>query len=98
MSSPRARSAGAESVTPRETAGGLRSRLRWLIPKTLGSRLALTYSGLALLIMAILGGSLIGTIPEFYECRLHVKLLKDTIVARPTSCAFAWKRGPPTRT
>lgn len=57
------------------------SLARRIIPKTLGTRLALTYSGLALLIMAILGGSLVGTIRAFYVDRLQVELLEEAAFA-----------------
>jgi two-component system phosphate regulon sensor histidine kinase PhoR len=46
----------------------------------LGLRLALTYTGLALLIMAVLGWSLAGTIRDFYLGQLRADLLGETLV------------------
>src|SRR4051812_39113452 len=52
-----------------------------LIPQTLATRLALTYTVLTLLIMAGLGWSLAGTVRNFYLDRLEGDLLDETIVA-----------------
>jgi two-component system, OmpR family, phosphate regulon sensor histidine kinase PhoR len=52
-----------------------------LIPRTLATRLALTYTCLALLIMACLGWSLAGTVRDFYLARVEDDLLDETIVA-----------------
>ena len=52
-----------------------------LIPRSLGTRLALTYTGLALLIMAGLGFSLAGTIRGFFIDRQRTELLQESIVA-----------------
>jgi two-component system, OmpR family, phosphate regulon sensor histidine kinase PhoR len=51
------------------------------IPKSLGTRLALTYTGLALLIMAGLGISLAGTIRDFFVNHQRTELLQETLVA-----------------
>jgi two-component system phosphate regulon sensor histidine kinase PhoR len=59
----------------------LRARLTQLMPRTLGMRLALTYSGLAVLIVAILGWSLAGTVRDFSVTRLQSDLLEESTVA-----------------
>ena len=51
------------------------------IPRSLGTRLALTYTGLALLIMAGLGWSLSWTIQNFFLAELQSDLLQETMVA-----------------
>ena len=50
-------------------------------PRTLGTRLALTYSGLVLLIMAVLGWSLAGAVRDFYIDQLRADLMQETTVA-----------------
>ncbi len=52
-----------------------------LVPRSLGTRLALTYTGLALLIMAGLGFSLAGTIRDFFVNHQRTELLQETLVA-----------------
>lgn len=52
-----------------------------LFPRTLATRLALTYTVLTLLIMAGLGWALSGTVRNFYLDRLESDLLDETIVA-----------------
>lgn len=51
------------------------------IPRSLGTRLALTYTGLALLIMTGLGWSLAWTIQDFFLAQLQSDLLQETMVA-----------------
>src|SRR5215217_70982 len=55
--------------------------LRRLTPRTLAARLALTYAGLSMLIIAVLGWLLIQTIENFSVDRLHRDLLEETLVA-----------------
>ena len=52
-----------------------------LIPKTLGMRLALTYSALTVLIVAVLGWSLANTVRAFSVARLESDLLAESAVA-----------------
>jgi two-component system phosphate regulon sensor histidine kinase PhoR len=52
-----------------------------LIPRSLGTRLALTYTGLALLIMAGLGFSLAGTIRDYFINHERSELFQETLVA-----------------
>ena len=52
-----------------------------MIPRSLGTRLALTYTGLALLIMAGLGFSLAGTIRDFFVNHQRTELLQETVIA-----------------
>jgi len=66
--------------------GATTAARRWLspsalIPRSLGTRLALTYTGLALLIMAGLGFSLAGTIRGFFISHQRSELLQESIVA-----------------
>ncbi len=68
------------------TPGAITAARRWLspsalIPRSLGTRLALTYTGLALLIMAGLGFSLAGTIRGFFINHQRSELLQESIVA-----------------
>ena len=51
------------------------------VPRTLGTRLALTYAGLTLLIMAALAWSLAGVIRDFYIGQLREDLLQETVLA-----------------
>ena len=55
--------------------------LRRLTPHTLAARLALTYAGLSMLIIALLGWLLVQTIESFSVDRLHRDLLEETLVA-----------------
>lgn len=52
-----------------------------LTPQTLAARLALTYAGLSMLIIALLGWLLVHTIENFSVDRLHRDLLEETLVA-----------------
>ncbi|MBA3451441.1 MAG: HAMP domain-containing protein, partial [Chloroflexia bacterium] len=52
-----------------------------LFPTSLGTRLALTYTGLTLLVMAWLGWQLAGTVRDFYLEQLRVDLLQEATVA-----------------
>jgi two-component system, OmpR family, phosphate regulon sensor histidine kinase PhoR len=72
--------------SPATTLGASTAARRWLspsalIPRSLGTRLALTYTGLALLIMAGLGISLAGTIRDFFVNHQRSELLQESIVA-----------------
>ena len=58
-----------------------RFQIMRLMPKTLGMRLALTYSALTVLIVAVLGWSLAGTVRAFSVARLESDLLAESIVA-----------------
>jgi two-component system phosphate regulon sensor histidine kinase PhoR len=62
-------------------SGSPRSLLRRITPQTLAARLALTYAGLSMLIIAVLGWLLIQTIESFSVGRLHRNLLQETLVA-----------------
>lgn len=55
--------------------------LRRLTPNTLAARLALTYAGLSMLIIAVLGWLLIHTIETYSLDRLRSVLLEETLVA-----------------
>ncbi|MFN8661912.1 MAG: ATP-binding protein [Thermomicrobiales bacterium] len=55
--------------------------IRRLTPHTLAARLALTYAGLSMLIIAVLGWLLVQTIESFSIDRLHRDLLEETLVA-----------------
>ncbi|MCA9878177.1 MAG: HAMP domain-containing protein, partial [Thermomicrobiales bacterium] len=55
--------------------------LQRLTPHTLAARLALTYAGLSVLIIAALGWVLVQTIEAFSVERLHRDLLEETLVA-----------------
>jgi two-component system phosphate regulon sensor histidine kinase PhoR len=55
--------------------------LRRVTPQTLAARLALTYAGLSMLIIAVLGWLLVQTIESFSVDRLHRDLLEETLVA-----------------
>jgi two-component system, OmpR family, phosphate regulon sensor histidine kinase PhoR len=55
--------------------------IRRLTPQTLAARLALTYAGLSMLIIAVLGWLLVQTIETFSVDRLHRDLLEETLVA-----------------
>lgn len=55
--------------------------VRQLTPHTLAARLALTYAGLSMLIIAVLGWLLVQTIESFSVDRLHRDLLQETLVA-----------------
>jgi two-component system, OmpR family, phosphate regulon sensor histidine kinase PhoR len=66
-----------EPSASRPTSRGLSD----FIPRSLGTRLALTYTGLALLIMAGLGWSLAWTIQDFFLAQLQSDLLQETKVA-----------------
>lgn len=59
----------------------IRSRIAPLIPRSLGTRLALTYSALAVLIVAVLGWSLLITIRDFSIRRLQSDLIEETVIA-----------------
>lgn len=65
---------------PAARAPGL-TWLRRLTPHTLAARLALTYAGLSVLIIAALGWVLVQTIETFSVERLHRDLLEETLVA-----------------
>lgn len=52
-----------------------------LVPQTLGTRLALTYTGLTLLIMGSLAWFLADTIRDFYLRQLETELLEETRIA-----------------
>jgi two-component system, OmpR family, phosphate regulon sensor histidine kinase PhoR len=72
--------------SPATTLGASTAARRWLspsalIPRSLGTRLALTYTGLALLIMAGLGISLARTIRDFFVNHQRSELLQESIVA-----------------
>ena len=56
------------------------SNLSRLVPRLLGTRLALTYSALALLVMAVLGWSLAETVHDFYLAQVRAELLEETAV------------------
>ncbi len=73
------RSGELAPVTQRLSLGSIK-RLQ-LFPRTLATRLALTYTILTLLIMAGLGWSLAGTVRNFYLDRLEGDLLDETLVA-----------------
>jgi two-component system phosphate regulon sensor histidine kinase PhoR len=55
--------------------------LRLLTPQTLAARLALTYAGLSMLIIAVLGWLLVQTIETYSTDRLQRDLLEETLVA-----------------
>lgn len=57
------------------------SGIRSLVPRTLGTRLALTYSVLVVLIVAILGWSVERTVRDFSIGRLQTDLLEETEIA-----------------
>src|SRR5688572_20359555 len=65
-----------EPRAPRPTSRSLSD----FIPRSLGTRLALTYTALALLIMAGLGWSLAWTIQNFFLSQLQSDLLRETMV------------------
>ena len=52
-----------------------------LIPKALGTRLALTYTGLALLVIGVLGWFLADTIRAFYLRQVGSDLVQETLIA-----------------
>ncbi|MDQ2651981.1 MAG: cell wall metabolism sensor histidine kinase WalK [Chloroflexota bacterium] len=55
--------------------------LKRITPQTLAARLALTYAGLSMLIIAVLGWLLVQTIETYSVNRLHRDLLDETLVA-----------------
>jgi two-component system phosphate regulon sensor histidine kinase PhoR len=55
--------------------------LKRVTPQTLAARLAITYAGLSMLIIAVLGWLLVQTIETFSVDRLHRDLLDETLVA-----------------
>ena len=70
--------------TPRPGAGDTARpwpSLSALIPRSLGTRLALTYTGLALVIMAGLGFSLAGTIRDYFVNLERTELFQETLIA-----------------
>ena len=75
----------AGALPPRpESAGWWSDPAAWLkrlTPQTLAARLALTYAGLSMLIIAVLGWLLVQTIETFSVDRLHRDLLEETLVA-----------------
>ena len=56
-------------------------RLAALIPRTLGTRLALTYTGLTLLVMGVLAWFLAETVRDFYLRQLEADLVQETLIA-----------------
>ncbi len=52
-----------------------------LVPRTLGTRLALTYTGLVLLVMGALGWFLADTVRGFYLRQLESDLVQETLIA-----------------
>ncbi|MGH2614631.1 MAG: ATP-binding protein [Thermomicrobiales bacterium] len=76
-SSPAPFANGAAGSGLRHTAFNISA----FVPKTLGTRLALTYTGLTLIIMASLGWVLAGSVRDFYIARLRTDLLEETTVA-----------------
>jgi two-component system, OmpR family, phosphate regulon sensor histidine kinase PhoR len=63
-------------------------RISDVIPRSLGTRLALTYTGLALCIMAGLGLSLAWTIQGFFLAQVQSDLLQETMVAGDVMAPF----------
>src|SRR5688572_13469153 len=74
--SPTLSGLGAPSI--RERLEQIRGEL---IPKSLAIRLALTYTGLTLIIMAALGWTLVGVIREFTVLQLRNDLIGETEIA-----------------
>lgn len=70
----------SQPATPEHWANPARW-LRRVTPQTLAARLALTYAGLSMLIIAVLGWLLVQTIETFSVDRLHRDLLEETLVA-----------------
>jgi two-component system, OmpR family, phosphate regulon sensor histidine kinase PhoR len=71
----------AQIDRPSISLEAIRARFAPLIPRSLGTRLALTYSALAVLIVAALGWSLLVTIREFSIRRLQSDLIEETVIA-----------------
>lgn len=59
----------------------IKARIAPLIPRSLGTRLALTYSVLAVLIVAALGWSVVATIRDFSIRRLQSDLNEEIVIA-----------------
>jgi two-component system phosphate regulon sensor histidine kinase PhoR len=56
-------------------------RLAGLVPRTLGTRLALTYTGLTLLVMGVLAWFLAETVRDFHLRQLEADLVQETLIA-----------------